>query len=314
MIKGIENIRWQEILPDLKTQSAIKISIITTPLQLQNNALLFINKLTEQMMVALNQYQGCLLILNQQDEPLAEQLKLKHHLYFAAKPRHAYALLLNKIYDFKRERALQFDSELQIYKGANVQIHPKAHIEPQAVIYAHTSIGEGAYLMSGCKIGPNVKVGNDVIIRENSIIGGFGFGMSLEDELPVRIPHIGGVIIGANVEIGALNTVCSGAIHPTLIAEGVKTDDHVHIAHNCMIEAGAILTAGVILSGSVHVGKKVWIGPNASIIQKVNIGDEAMIGIGAVVTKDVDAHKTVGAIGDLALKEVVRLKKLLNSP
>ena len=92
--------------------------------------------------------------------------------------------------------------------------------------------------------------------------------------------------IGNQVEIGAFNTVCSGTVEPTRVGNYVKTDDHVHIAHNCRVGDNSILTACAELSGSVILGEDVWLGPNCSVNNGVEIADRAFIGLGAVVTKN----------------------------
>ena len=91
------------------------------------------------------------------------------------------------------------------------------------------------------------------------------------------------MVIQDNVEIGALNTVAGGTIHPTVVEVDVKTDDHVHIAHNCRIGPRTIITACAELSGSVRIGADCWIGPNASIRDGISVGDGAFVGIGSNV-------------------------------
>ena len=100
-------------------------------------------------------------------------------------------------------------------------------------------------------------------------------------------PHIGNVVIQDNVEIGANNTVVRATLGSTLIEENTKTDDHVHIAHNCIVGRNCMITASAELSGSVRVGHDAWIGPNSSIMNKISLGNYSMIGLGSVVTKDI---------------------------
>ena len=113
---------------------------------------------------------------------------------------------------------------------------------------------------------------------------------TIKPEELLRFIHLGGVKIGNEVEIGALNSIARGTLNDTIIENGVKTDNLVHIAHNCYIGCNSLITACVELSGGVIVGKNVWIGPNSSVLEKIKIGDNAFIGIGSVVTKDVDTN------------------------
>lgn len=191
-------------------------------------------------------------------------------------------LLFCKILGYLNDN-LGFQSSIQesyvdstVRLGENVVIEDGCHISAGVVIEHNVVIQKGTY------------IGKNSIIRTGTCVGGAGFGFEKDSEgIPVRFPHLGGVVIGENVEIGAINSVCCGALSDTIIGDNVKTDNLVHIAHNCSIGARTLITACAELSGGVVVGEDVWIGPNCSIIQKVKIGDGALIGIGAVVRKSV---------------------------
>ncbi len=160
--------------------------------------------------------------------------------------------------------------------GANVVI------ENDCVIKENVIIEPNCVIHSGTTIGANTR------IRSCSSVGGDGFGFErLSDGTPIRFPHLGGVIIGQNVEIGALNSIARGSLSNTRVDDLTKTDNLVHIAHNCHVKRAAFLTACVELSGGGEIGQEAWVGPNASVIQKVVIGKGSLVGIGAVVTKNV---------------------------
>ncbi|MGB3489920.1 MAG: UDP-3-O-(3-hydroxymyristoyl)glucosamine N-acyltransferase [Xanthobacteraceae bacterium] len=161
--------------------------------------------------------------------------------------------------------------------GKNVVLHPGIEVGPHVVIEDNVVIH------------PGTRIGARTRIRASSSVGGDGFGFERDlDGTPVRIPHLGGVHIASDVEIGSLCSVVRGTLVDTVIEEHVKTDNLVHIAHNCRIGAGSLLTACCELSGGVQLGKQCWVGPNASIMQKVAIGEGAFIGIGAVILKDIE--------------------------
>lgn len=184
-----------------------------------------------------------------------------------------------------------------------VKCEEKSCIAPTAIIANSVVIENGVYIGDGTLIEPNVTlhqgtiIGSNSIIRANSVIGaqGFGFEKSLDGKW-IRFPHLGRVIIGNNVEIGALNSVCIGALDNTIISDGVKTDNLVHIAHNCQIGKNSILTACTELSGGVILGEGVWMGPNSSIMQKITINNFATVGLGSVVTKNVESGHTVAGV------------------
>lgn len=169
-----------------------------------------------------------------------------------------------------------------------------SHIATSAVIEPHVILGKNCVIEHNVVIHSGSILGDNVIIRSGSIIGSQGFGFEKADDGSyIRFPHLGRVFIGDNVEIGALNSICIGGLSDTVIESGVKTDNLVHIAHNCRVGKNAILTACVELSGSVVIGDNVWLGPNSSVLQKVTIGADSVVGIGSVVRKNVDSGCTV---------------------
>lgn len=169
------------------------------------------------------------------------------------------------------------------------QVHPSVQIGQNVVIENGCQIAEGVILEHNVVIHKGTTIGKNSRIRANSSIGGDGFGFERygEEEMPIRFPHLAGVEIGENVEIGSNTCVARGVLSNTIIENFVKIDNLVHIAHNCHIEEGAFIIACSEISGGVRVGKNAWIAPNSCTMQKVTIGNHSIIGLGAVVTKDV---------------------------
>lgn len=109
-----------------------------------------------------------------------------------------------------------------------------------------------------------------------------------------------------------MNTVASGTLSPTIIESNIKTDDHVHIAHNCLVGSGSYIIAGAVLSGSVKIGRNNWIAPNSTIISKAEIGDDVTVGIGAVVLKKkILAGATITGNPATPLDKILNEKRLL---
>jgi len=150
-----------------------------------------------------------------------------------------------------------------------------------------------------------VELGKNVRIGPNCSIGfeGFGFGGD-GDGIYHRFPHIGKVIIGDNVEIGANTCIDRGALGDTIIEEGTKIDNLVHVAHNVRIGKNCIIVALTCLGGSVTIEDGAYVGIGASIRNQITIGEKAFIGMGAVVVKDVAPGVTV--IGNPAKPMVVK--------
>lgn len=174
------------------------------------------------------------------------------------------------------------------------QIHPSVTMGSGVSIGRGVVIGAGTRLEHNIRIADGVRIGESCRIKSGAVIGEDGFGFEPDiDGTPLRMLHLGGVVIGDRVEIGSLNTICQGTLGPTIIEDDVKTDDQVHIAHNCRIKSTAIITGGVVLAGGVTVGEAAWIGPQSTALNGLVIGDRALVGIGSVVIRDVPAGSTV---------------------
>lgn len=278
----------------------------------------------------------CILILLPEAKEQAAGLEQNNKVIYSENPRLEYAILLEKIIqddDDKRFGTLQNEYSKNGYVrnvrstyGEGTIVSPFMFeydtigegtiIEPFAYIDSDVKIGKNCVIQSGARIYRNVVIGDNVTIKANSVIGSHGFGVERDkDGKTYMIPHIGGVVIGDNVQIGAITTVCSGTINPTIIGEHTKVDDHVHIGHNVKIGRSVIVTACAEICRS-DIDDEVWIGPNSSIIQGVKIGEKALIGIGSVITKDIAAGSVVAgnpaeSIETLRLKRKY-LKELLN--
>lgn len=188
-------------------------------------------------------------------------------------------------------RALDYLNDCAGFNTYNFDsfIHPSVKLGQNVVIERGCHIEEGVVIEHNVVVQSGTTIGAFSRIRTGSCIGGDGFGFERLDK-PLRFVHLGGVRIGSHVEIGALNSVVRGSLGDTIIGDHVKTDNLVHIAHNCRIASGVFITACAELSGGVEVGKDAWIGPNVSIMQKAKVGDRSLIGLGAVVVKDVEEY------------------------
>lgn len=172
-------------------------------------------------------------------------------------------------------------------------------------------IGENVYIEPGCVIGPDVKIGNNAVILAGSVIrrasignefyanehvaiGTNGFTIA-EDEKgnQMRIPTLGKVMIGNNVEVGAHDNISCGSCGDTIIEDNVKIDALVHIGHDAYLHKNVRITAGGIIGGFDTLGEHAYVGINAVLRNRINIGERAVIGMGATVTKSVESNITV---------------------
>jgi UDP-3-O-[3-hydroxymyristoyl] glucosamine N-acyltransferase len=209
--------------------------------------------------------------------------------------------------------------------------HFETEIHPTAVIDTTVSLGSGCKIGAGCYVGKNVVLGNNVtlyanatifddttigdetvvwsgtVIRERSVIGshcifhnnvsigadGFGYRPSDDGRGLVKIPHIGNVVIGNYVEIGANSCVDRAKFSSTILGDGCKIDNLVQIAHNCILGRFCIMAGSSGLAGSVTLGDGVIIGGSASIKDHTTIHSGATVGAGSGVVADVPAGQTV---------------------
>ncbi len=196
--------------------------------------------------------------------------------------------------------------------GEGVSIQPRAVIEDGAVIGDRSVIGAGSFIGLNSRIGADTRLYPNVVVNENNVIGdrcivhsgavigGDGFGYVADrDGRHVKIPQVGRVVIGDDVEIGCNTTIDRGTFGDTTIKRGVKIDNLVQIAHNDEIGEDTVLCAQVGISGSVKVGKGVMMAGQVGIADHVEIGDRVLL---------------AGQSGIAAKKKVAPGQILLGSP
>ena len=177
-------------------------------------------------------------------------------------------------------------SPLAVVEG-NVDIGDNTIIEPFCTIGPDVAIGRNSVLRAGVRVHPHVSIGEGAVVGANTVIGSEGFGF-VRDEAgnKKRIPHLGGIIIGNSVEIGALAVVQHGTMMPTIIEDHVKIDDNVEIGHNARVGRGASVTGGVVIGGSAVIEPEAWMGINSSVRDGRRVGVRALVGMDVSVQDD----------------------------
>lgn len=176
----------------------------------------------------------------------------------------------------------------------DAQIAEGVYVGPLASVGRNCSIGRGSVLHQGVHIYPGTQIGENVIVHSGTVVGADGFGYQRGDDgVFEKFPHLGGVIIENGVEIGANTCIDRGTLASTLIREGAKIDNLVHIAHNVIVGRHAAVIAHAMVGGGTTIGDFAWLAPCACIRDGITIGAHATIGLGAVVTKDVPEGVTV---------------------
>ena len=295
MIQWLPSDEWARRYPEIRGLECLTIGAVASLSNPRSNSLIFASTVSTATVALLKQHQDCLLIFPEDCRDQSYELESKHGIIYTSDPRYLYAEILGSLCTPASLRGvLTWDQGRGIILGERVEIHPKATVEPGATVASDCTIEEGAYVMTGARIGPKVQIGERSVIKENCVVGGWGFGYAIsKGKPPLRIPHLGGVKIGREVEVGSFTTVCSGTIDPTILEDYAKVDDHVHIAHNCHLEQGAMVIACAEVSGSVRVGARSWLGPNCSVIDRISIGADCTVGLGAVVRKSLPAGSIV---------------------
>ena len=202
------------------------------------------------------------------------------------------------------------------YIGPKVQIGENATIYPNVTILDECTIGKNTVIWPGAVVRERCHIGNDCIIHPNATIGADGFGFRPCPQRGLaKITHVGNVVIGNNVEIGANSSVDRGKFSSTILGDGCKIDNLVQIGHNSKLGKFCIMAGNSGLAGSVTLGDGVMIGGSASIKDHLTIGDGAIVGAGSGVAADVEAGKTVlgypACDARDALKQWAAIKRLI---
>ena len=190
-----------------------------------------------------------------------------------------------------------------IAETANVA--SSAQIDALAIIGERTFIGERVYVGPGCVIGPDCEIGDDSrfvanvtlprqvqvgkrgLFHSGAVIGGDGFGNANTAEGWVKVPQVGGVRIGDDVEIGSNTTIDCGAIGDTVIEDGVHIDNLCQIAHNAVIGAHTAMAGASGVSGSTVIGKRCMFGGQSGTVGHITICDDVVVSGRAMITREI---------------------------
>ncbi len=191
------------------------------------------------------------------------------------------------------------DPSAQIGTGVTIQAH--VVVEPEASIGDGAFLGAGTFIGRGSRIGANahlhprvtvrerVIIGARCVVHSGAVLGSDGFGFETVNGRHVKIPQVGGVEVGDDVEIGACVTIDRARFGMTRIGVGTKIDNLVQIAHNVVIGPHCLIVAQVGISGSTRLGHHVVLAGQVGVVGHINIGDGAIVGAQSGVSKSVKA-------------------------
>ena len=188
--------------------------------------------------------------------------------------------------------------------GAGVSVGPHAVVGARARLGAGTVIGAGCFvgedvaIGAGSRLFPNVTIyhgcviGDRVILHSGVVIGADGFGLAPDEGRWLKIPQVGRVVIGNDVEIGANTTIDRGAIDDTIIEDGVKLDNQIQVGHNVRIGAHTAIAACTGIAGSARIGRFCQIGGASGIAGHIVIADHVVISTHTLITKSLEEPGT----------------------
>ncbi|HHM02564.1 MAG TPA: UDP-3-O-(3-hydroxymyristoyl)glucosamine N-acyltransferase [Caldithrix abyssi] len=172
-----------------------------------------------------------------------------------------------------------------VFVGENCRIGKRCVLHPGVVLSGHVTVGDDCILYPNVSVRENCVIGNRVIIHNGSVIGSDGFGFAPQKDKYIKIPQIGHVVIGDDVELGANVTIDRATMGTTVIEKGVKLDNLVQVAHNCIIGAHTVIAAQSGVAGSTKVGRHVTVAGQVGINGHITVGDNNIIGAKSGVTK-----------------------------
>jgi len=169
--------------------------------------------------------------------------------------------------------------------GPGATIGERCSIGPNCVVEEGAHIGDDCRLQAGVTICHDVTVGSRCIFKPGAVIGSDGFGFAPDRDGFVKVPHLGSVRLGSDVEIGANSTVDRGTLDDTVIEDGVKLDNQVQVGHNCRIGAHTVIAGCVGISGSSIIGRRCMLGGAVGIAGHLEIGDDVVVTGYSMVTQ-----------------------------
>ena len=203
--------------------------------------------------------------------------------------------------------------------GANVVIQENVTIEEGTRVEANSVIGCNTIIGKECRIHPRVTIyhdctiGDRVVIFSGTVIGCDGFGFVTEHNTHYKIPQLGKVIIGSDVEIGANCVIDRATIGETIIGKMTKLDNLIHVAHNVKIGVGCLLAAGVGIAGSVTIEDYCILAGQSGVVPHVTVGSKSIIAVQSGVTKSLKGGEIYSGMPARKIHEQNKKDAILSS-
>jgi UDP-3-O-[3-hydroxymyristoyl] glucosamine N-acyltransferase len=192
--------------------------------------------------------------------------------------------------------------------GPSVVLGERAWIGPNAVLGARCMVGEDTRIMAGAVLYDGVRVGRRCLIHSGAVLGADGFGIARGGAGAwTKVPQLGSVVLGDDVEVGANTTIDRGAIDDTVIADGVKLDNQIQVGHNVVIGRHTAIAGLTGIAGSTRIGERCIIGGDVGISGHLIVADDVVISGGAKVVNSIETAGVYG--GTIPADEARRWRK-----
>jgi len=248
------------------------------------------------------------------EKPYLSYVKIANLFYPVEKPKKSQSETF--FISSSAELGLESYVDFGCYIGENAKIGNNVKIHPNTYIGDNVVIGDNCIIYNNVSI-KNATLGDNVTIHPGTTIGQDGFGYLTENGIHIKIPHLGKVIIGNDVEIGANSSIDRGTLEDTVIGNMCKLDNLVQIGHNVRLGKGCIIVSHVGIAGSTKLGNYVVVGGQAGIAGHLSIGDQVQIAAKSGVINDIEKNSTVIGFPSQPIREfwkqVAFIKKLVTT-
>lgn len=255
---------------------------------LENNCITWVRDISSYDRSLFNAYDHLLVVCNEVEVNDTSRV----NYIFTDNPHSVFFSVLNEFFNKKAVGYKPLNSLIRTNKiGTNVQIGEFCYIG------AEVEIEDNVVIKNNVSIEGKVKIGKNTVIYSGAVLGMDGY--AYYDDISghsARVPHLGGIVIGENVEIGSNTCIARGCLGDTIISDDVKIDNLCHVAHNVFIGKRSKIIALTMLAGSSIIGEDVWVAPCSAVKNQVTIGSNSLVGLGAVVTKDVEKNTVVAGV------------------
>ena len=210
-----------------------------------------------------------------------------------------------------------------VHIGSEPSIHPFVTIADSAKIGDRVTLHSGVFVGKGSvvdddsvihpqvSIGDRVLIGKRVIIHSGAVLGSDGFGFVTDGGKHHKVPQVGGIVIENDVEIGGNCTIDRATLGNTLIKQGTKLDNQVHIAHNVTIGEHCLIAGQVGIAGSTTIGNYVVFGGQVGVKDHTTVGDRVMAGGKAVITQDVEPGAVIAGFYAMPVRDWLKVQAIL---